>query len=205
MKSAVPGKDRLNWLQWLPSGRFLNSVLVLFSTFYVLTQIYCLIFKYYVLKVYFHQAGNNISTLVVFYWDCLPLCLSSIEVVVLMFSMYIRVSTKSPFWARILLLCRELGLDPNIHQNKFQTMSNIVGWPSIFRNTKEIPKNTKENVDRFCFGHTFLTISSINLIPWQVIYIFLTLSKNTRLGHIAKFNWAELSLNVHFSSHPTDR
>ena len=37
--------------------------------------------------------------------------------------------------------------------------------PTIFRNTKDIPKNTKENRYRFCFGHTFLTMSAINLIP----------------------------------------
>ena len=57
-------------------------------------------------------------------------------------------------------------------------------WPAIFRNTKECPKNTKENQQQICFAHCFLTNKVINLIPWQVIYIFPYLSIDTQLGHI---------------------
>ena len=37
--------------------------------------------------------------------------------------------------------------------------------PTIFRNTKDIPKNTKENRYRFCFGHNFFNNAAINLNP----------------------------------------
>ena len=93
-------------------------------------------------------------------------------------------SIKSKMLSRILLLCTWLSIYLTKHQQKFQSFpANILAGPAIFRNTKEIPKNTKENRYRFCFGHTFLTISAINLIPWQVIYIFPTLSIDTQLGH----------------------
>ena len=42
---------------------------------------------------------------------------------------------------------------------------NVEERPAVFRNTKKIPKNTKENRYRLCFGHNFLTMSAINLIP----------------------------------------
>ena len=67
---------------------------------------------------------------------------------------------------------------------------NIDQWPSIFRNTKEIPKNTKENLYRFCFGHNFFTNAAINLIPWQVIFIFIDLSMDTVLGHFHGHLWS---------------
>ena len=60
----------------------------------------------------------------------------------------------------------------------------------LFRNRKEIPKNTKENRYRFCFGHNLLNMSAINLIPWQVMCVFPTLSIDTQLGHIHGHLWS---------------
>ena len=61
-----------------------------------------------------------------------------------------------------------MGLDIYLknHTQKIGEFSGLFEErPSIFRNTKEIPKNTQENRYRFCFGHSFLTMSAINLIP----------------------------------------
>ena len=70
------------------------------------------------------------------------------------------------------------------HQKKIESfLININQWPSIFRNTKEIPKNTKKNRYQFCFGHNFFTNAATNLNPWQVICIFIDLSIDTQLGH----------------------
>ena len=64
------------------------------------------------------------------------------------------------------LSCMGLDIYLKTHQQKFGEFSGLFEErPSIFRNTKEIPKNTKENRYRFCFGHNFLTMSAINLIP----------------------------------------
>ena len=59
-----------------------------------------------------------------------------------------------------------------------------LAWPAIFKNTKESPKNTKENQQLICFANFFLLNEVINLIPWQVIYIFPYLSIDTQLVHI---------------------
>ena len=63
-------------------------------------------------------------------------------------------------------------------------------WPAIFRNTKECPKNTKENQQQICFAHYLLTTKVINLNPWQLIYIFPYLYIDTQLGHIRCHMWS---------------
>ena len=99
--------------------------------------------------------NSQIKTVYIFYSSC--------------FDFRATVSTlgcpiKSPFWARILLICTELGIDH---------FDIIVVWPSIFRNTKEIQKITKENLYQFYFGHNFFTYAAISLTPRQVICIFI--------------------------------
>ena len=52
------------------------------------------------------------------------------------------------------------------YQHFFQSnRSNNKLWPAVFRNTKEIPKNTKENQPLICFADFFLLNEVINLIP----------------------------------------
>ena len=95
------------------------------------------------------------------------------------------------------LSCMGLDIYLKSHQQKFGEFSGLFEErPSIFRNTKEIPKNTKENWSWFCICHTFLTISAINLIPWQVICICPTLSIDTQLGHNHGHLWS--SHNSHY-------
>ena len=62
--------------------------------------------------------------------------------------------------------------------------------PSLFRNKRQILKNTKENRYRICIGYNFFTISALNSIPWHVIYIFSILSIDTQLGPITGHIWS---------------
>ena len=70
--------------------------------------------------------------------------------------------SKAGFWPAELHGAYHIPKNP---PTKFREFSGLFEErPSIFRNTKKIPKNKKENRYRFCFGHIFLTMSSINLI-----------------------------------------
>ena len=91
----------------------------------------------------------------------------------------------------ILQLCPGLCIWVKSHKKKIQEFwSKFVAWPFIFGNTKEIPKNTKENPSWFCICHKFLKLSAKNLIPWQVICICPNLSIDTQLGHNHGYLWS---------------
>jgi hypothetical protein len=89
------------------------------------------------------------------------------------------------FPARMLLICSGLWIYLRRHQIKFGDILTIfVVWPPIFVNTKEFPKNTKENWPSNHFCSHFLQVGPINLIPSSECCIFIAVSVDTHIGHI---------------------
>ena len=92
--------------------------------------------------------------------------------------------------ARMPLLCTGLCIYLKSHQQKFRSFWSIFqAGPSIFVNTKEFQKNTKENMPSKTFCSHFSQDGQINLIPSPDCYIFIALSIDTHIdqhrSHIA--------------------
>ena len=86
--------------------------------------------------------------------------------------------------ARMPLLCTGLCIYLKSHQQKFRSFWSIFqAGPSIFVNTKEFQKNTKENMPLETFCSHFSKDGPINLIPSSDCYICIALSIDSHIGY----------------------
>ena len=87
--------------------------------------------------------------------------------------------------ARMPLLCTELCIYLKSHQQTIRSFRSIFqAGPSIFVNTKEFQKNTKENMPSKTFCSHFSQDGLINLIPSPDCYIFKALSIDTYVDQL---------------------
>ena len=97
------------------------------------------------------------------------------------------------------LLCTELCIYLKSHQQKFRSFWSIFqAGPSIFVNTKEFQKNTKENMWFETFCSHFSQDGPINLIPSPDCYICIALSIDSHIGypgrHISIWSYGHMAI-----------